>query len=105
MGSATRSLSLDMQDLRQRLRSPAVFEDEPRKSTRRTCNWSAMLKLGVMELSCVVEDFSADGCRVQLFSGKIGVGTRLSVLLPAIDRPFDGKVVWKRGDEAGISFR
>lgn len=93
-----------MDDMRQRLRNPVVHEGEARKAARKICQWRAMLRFGVMEVGCIVEDIGIGGCRVQLFSGKIRVGTSLSVCVPVHDKVFRGKVVWKRGDEAGISF-
>ena len=59
-----------------------------------------------MNLSCVVEDISAGGCRVSVASNRIegGVGTTIELDIVSKGVVFAGTIVWLHPGEVGIRF-
>lgn len=98
------SQPIDMERLRARLRSPSVIDSEQRSADRWNCNWRATLCYGEVEFGCIVENIGPGGCRIQVFTHRIGVGSEIEISIPSRSRNYAGRIVWKRADEAGIAF-
>lgn len=99
-------LDPEMFALIRRMHHPAVHSFEGRREPRHDCNRVAALHLDGLPapLGCVIENLSPSGCRLRLTTRVVlAAEDAVSLFIPCCRRMTNGRIVWQRGDEIGIT--
>ncbi|WP_371826958.1 PilZ domain-containing protein [Microvirga sp. VF16] len=80
-------------------------DDERRWHRRRASNHSAKIVLPNHSptLTCTVENISAGGVRIR-FATAVALPPEFVLEIPSLNLRVDARVVWSRGEHAGIRF-